>query len=79
MVLWYTMKSEVMDIKKEFLIQFNGNEYKMSDIERKIKEIWRKDNRKIKEIKDLKIYVNNGVFYIVINDNEKMVINGTDL
>lgn len=73
------MKSEVMDIKKEFLIQFNGNEYKMSDIERKIKEIWRKDNRKIKEIKDLKIYVNNGVFYIVINDNEKMVINGTDL
>lgn len=58
-------------MKSNKIIQFNGKEIALKDLEQKVKKIWREAGRLQKDIKSLELYVKieeNNCYY-VINEN----------
>lgn len=58
-------------MKTSLFVEYQGLQVSEKDIVAKIKEIWVNDENKIKDIKDLKLYVKPEEFmaYYVINDD----------
>jgi len=58
-------------MKTSLFVEYQGLQVSEKDIVAKIKEIWVIDGNKIKDIKDLKLYVKPEEFmaYYVINDD----------
>ena len=59
-------------MKASMFIEYQGLQIEEKDILAKIKELWVKDGNKIKDIKELKMYVKPEEFaaYYVINDDK---------
>ena len=58
-------------MKTSLFVEYQGLQVSEKDIVAKIKEIWVNDGNKIKDFKDLKLYVKPEEFmaYYVINDD----------
>lgn len=58
-------------MKTSLFVEYQGLQVDEKDIVAKVKEIWLNDGNKIKDIKDLKLYVKPEEFtaYYVINDD----------
>lgn len=62
-------KVEEENMKSRFFVQYQGNEFEEKEIITKIKEIWKEEGNKVKDLKELDIYVKpeEGKAYYTIN------------
>lgn len=62
-------KVEEENMKSRFFVQYQGNELEEKEIITKIKEIWKEEGNKVKDLKELDIYVKpeEGKAYYTIN------------
>ena len=60
-------------MKVELFVQKDGHQVGQKDLVDKVKEIWREDGNKMKDLKDLELYLNTNenTCYYVINANVK--------
>ncbi len=56
-------------MKSEILVEFHGNQIDTNTQMNKFKEIWKENGGKIKDIQDVKLYINveQGLVHYVIN------------
>lgn len=64
-----TGKVEEENMKSRFFVQYQGNEFEEKEIITKIKEVWKEEGNKVKDLKELDIYVKpeEGKAYYTIN------------
>lgn len=57
-------------MKTEVTFQHEGIDVRLSHLERRVKDVWKSDGRKVKDIKELVLYVKpeDGLVYYVINE-----------
>jgi len=62
-------KVEEENMKSRFFVQYQGNEFEEKEIITKIKEVWKEEGNKVKDLKELDIYVKpeEGKAYYTIN------------
>jgi len=60
-------------MKAEFFVEFEGQQKCMNSIADTIKEIWKSDGNKMKDLKSLKVYykpVENKAYYVLNGDSK---------
>lgn len=56
-------------MKSRFFVQYQGNEFEEKEVITKIKDLWKEEGNKVKDLKELDIYVKpeEGKAYYTIN------------
>lgn len=64
-----TGKVEKDNMKSRFFVQYQGNEFEEKEVITKIKDLWKEEGNKVKDLKELDIYVKpeEGKAYYTIN------------
>lgn len=57
-------------MKTKTVLQYEGNDIQLIELERRVKAKWRAEGYKLKDIKELEIYIKpeDGQVYFVINE-----------
>ncbi len=53
----YNYEMEEKKMKSEVIVQFGGKEINTANVEAQAKEIWKEAGNKVKDLKDVKLYV----------------------
>lgn len=62
-------KGKVKNMKSRFFVQYQGNEFEEQEVVAKIKQEWKEQGNKIKDLKELDVYAKpeEGKVYYTIN------------